>query len=200
MIKKVGFIAMLLFVAFVVTGYLLPTHAHVERSITVERPVSMMFTIVNSYRYFEQWSPMVRRDPNAEYAISGLVAGVGARLSWIGEPHLVGSGWQEIIASKPYEQIDIQLDFASQGVANSRFTFQSVGEATRLSWSFDTDLTEGLNFFDGFLARYFGLLFDRWIGNDYEQGLANLKRFAESLPVSDFTQPGISQLDEEDWH
>jgi len=185
MIRRIGIVAMFLFAAFVVTGYLLPSHAYVERSITVERPAGMLFEIVNSYQHFEHWSPWAARDPDAEYVISGPEAGVGARLSWVGEPNLVGSGWQEIIASKPHEQIDIRLDFDSQGSASSRFTFQPLGEATLITWSFDSDFTEGLNFFDGFLARYFGLLFDRWIGNDYEQGLANLKKFAESLPVSD---------------
>lgn len=192
--KKVGLVALLLFFAFVITGYLLPTHAHVERSMTIERPANMLFAIVNSYRNFEQWSPWAERDPNAIYALSGPDSGVGARMSWSGEPHLVGSGWQEIVASKPYEQIDIQLDFDSQGIANSRFTFQPSGDSTLIIWSFDSELTEGLNFFDGFLARYFGLLFDRWIGNDYEKGLLNLKQFAESLPVSDFSQLEISQL------
>ncbi len=189
MIKKLGVIALLLFAAFVITGFLLPTHAHVERSITIERPAHEVFAVVNSYRHFEHWSPWVARDPNAEYAITGPEAGVGARLSWIGEPHLVGSGWQEIVASKPYEQIDIRLDYDSQGVSDARFTFEPVGgSATRVTWSFDSDITEGLDFFDGFLARYFGLLFDRWIGNDYEQGLANLKQYVESLPASDFDQ------------
>ena len=192
--RKVGLVALLLFAAFVVTGYLLPTHAHVERSITIERPATMLFAIVNSYRNFEQWSPWAERDPNAVYALSGPGSGVGARMSWSGEPHLVGSGWQEITASKPYEQIDIQLNFDSQGIANSRFTFQPLGDSTLVTWSFDSELTEGLDFFDGFLARYFGLLFDRWIGNDYEKGLANLKQFSESLPVSDFSQLEINQL------
>ena len=192
--KKVGLIALLLFAAFVVTGYMLPTHAHVQRSITIERPANVMFAILNTYRHFEEWSPWAARDPNAEYAITGPDAGVGARLSWMGDPHLVGSGWQEIIASKPYEQIDIKLDFDSQGVAKSSFLLRPSGNGTTITWSFDSDLTEGLNFFEGFLARYFGLLFDRWVGNDYEQGLANLKQFAESLPVSDFSQIEINRL------
>jgi len=194
-LKKVGLVALLLFAAFVITGYLLPTHAHVERSITVERPPNMLFAIVNSYRNFEQWSPWAERDPNAVYALSGPDSGVGARMSWSGEPHLVGSGWQEIIVSIPYEQIDILLDFDTQGIATSSFSFQPAGEATLITWSFDSELTEGLSFIDGFLARYFGLLFDRWVGNDYEKGLVNLKRLAESLPVSDFSQLEISQLD-----
>ena len=181
--KKVGFVVLLLLAAFVVTGYLLPKQVHIERSITVNRPASMMFEILNSYRYFNEWSPWADRDPNAEFVISGPESGVGARMSWIGEPQLVGSGWQEIIASEPYEQVNIKLDFDAQGIADTGFKLVSQGDATHITWFFDSDLTAGVNFLDSFLARYFGLLFDRWVGGDYELGLANLKQFAESLPA-----------------
>lgn len=192
--KKVGIVILLLLAAFVVTGYLLPKQVHIERSITVNRPATMMFEILNSYRYFNEWSPWADRDTNAEFVISGPESGVGARMSWIGDPHLVGSGWQEIIASKPYEQINIKLDFDAQGIADTGFKLVSEGDATRITWFFDSDLTAGVNFLDSFLARYFGLLFDRWVGGDYELGLANLKQFAESLAVADFSQIEIERV------
>ena len=185
---------MFLFTAFVVTAYLLPKQVHVERSIVVERPASMMFELLNSYRYFNEWSPWAKRDPKAQFIISGPKAGVGARMSWVGEPHLVGSGWQEIVVSKPYELINIKLDFDAQGLADTGFALLAQGNSTRVTWFFDSDLTEGVNFLDSFLARYFGLLFDRWVGGDYEQGLASLKKFAESLPISDFTPLDIERV------
>jgi len=190
-LKKVGLIVLILFAAFVVIGYMLPKQVHVERSITVERPASMMFALLNSYQHNKDWSPWAERDPNAEFVVSGPESGIGARLSWMGDPHLVGSGWQEITASKPYEQIDIKLDFDAQGVAQTGFTLVAQGDATHVTWTFDSDLTAGLGFLDAFLARYFGLLFDRWIGGDYEKGLANLKQFAESLSASEFSQVEI---------
>ena len=193
--KKVSIVVLLLLAAFVVTGYLLPKRVHIERSITIDRPASMMFELLNSYRYYNQWSPWAGRDPKAEFIISGPDSGVGARMSWIGDPQLVGSGWQEIVASKPYEQIDITLDFDAQGVALTGFTLVPEGDSTRVTWSFDSDLTEGVNYLDSFLARYFGLLFDRWVGGDYELGLANLKQYAESLPISDFSQLKIERMD-----
>ena len=153
-LKKVGLMVLFLFAAFVAFGYLLPKQVHVERSIIVERPASMMFTILNSYRYFSEWSPWAARDTNAEFIVSGPVSGVGARMSWIGDPRLVGSGWQEIVASKPYEQIEFKLDFDAQGVANTGFTFQPHGEATEITWSFDSNLTEGLGFVDAFLSVF----------------------------------------------
>lgn len=193
--KKVSLIVFIFLATFVATGYMLPKQVHIERSITVDRPANMMFEILNSYQHFNEWSPWAKRDPNAEFVISGPESGVGARMSWIGAPNLVGSGWQEIVASKPYEQIDIMLDFDAQGVALTGFKLAPEGDATRITWVFDSDLTKGVNFFDSFLARYFGLLFDRWVGGDYEQGLAKLKQYAESRAVSDFSQLEIDQVD-----
>jgi len=194
-LKKAGIVILLLMAVFIVTGYLLPGQVHIERSITVERPATMMFEILNGYRHFNEWSPWAKRDPKALFTVSGPETGVGARMSWVGEPQLVGSGWQEIVASKPYEQINIKLDFDAQGVADTGYTLVAQGDETAITWFFDSDLTEGVNFLDSFLARYFGLLFDRWVGGDYEMGLANLKRYAESMPVSDFSPLEIERVD-----
>ena len=193
--KKVGVVILLLIAVFVVTGYLLPKQIHIERSITIDRPAAMMFEILNGYRHFNEWSPWAKRDPKALFTVSGPESGVGARMSWAGDPQLVGSGWQQIVASKPYEEINIKLDFDAQGIADTGFTLVEKGDGTEITWFFDSDLTKGVNFLDSFLARYFGLLFDRWVGGDYEAGLANLKAYAESLPVSDFSQLKIERVD-----
>lgn len=193
--KKVVLIVLFLLAAFVATGYFLPKQVHVERTVTIDRPVTMMFELLNGYRHFNNWSPWAERDPNAEFIVSGPDSGVGARLSWIGEPQLVGSGWQEIVASTAYERIDIKLDFDTQGLADTGFVIVPQGGASKITWFFDTDLTRDQNILDAFLARYFGLLFDRWIGGDYEEGLANLKHYAESLAVSDFSLKEIERVD-----
>ena len=193
--KKALIIILVLLIAFVVTGYSLPKQVHVERSIVIDQPVGMMFELLNSYESFSEWSPWAGRDPKAVFITSGPESGVGAHLSWSGDAQLVGSGWQEIVASKPYERIDIKLDFDAQGLADTGFILEPQGNASKITWFFDSDLTEGVSFVDAFLARYFGLLFDRWVGGDFEQGLANLKVYAESLAVSDLGQKGISRVD-----
>jgi effector-binding domain-containing protein len=37
------------------------------------------------------------------------------------------------------------------------------------------------------VGRYFGLMFDRIVGTDYDKGLANLKELAESMPGADWS-------------
>ena len=174
----VGFTALL----FMAGGFFLPRFVHVERSLEIERSSPPVFALLNSYKTFASWSPWAERDPDANYEFSGPESGVGARMSWSGDPRLVGSGWQEIIESVPHSLVRTRLFFDQQGAAESYFQLDETERGVLVTWGFDTDLTEGQSFLGGLLARYFGLMFDRWIGTDYEQGLARLKVYAESLP------------------
>jgi hypothetical protein len=167
-------------VIIVVVGFLLPSKVHVERSINIDRPAYEVFGILNDYRYLKHYSQWNERDPDVAYTISGSDSGVGQRLNWLGDPQLVGSGWQQIIASERDRQIDIELHFETQSVAYTRFTLTPDDDGVTVVWSYDADVAAELNFFEGFLSRYFGLLFDRWVGRDFEKGLANLKQYAES--------------------
>jgi effector-binding domain-containing protein len=197
MLKKIIYAIVIIAVLFVVTGLFLPHEVHVQRSTIIERPAATVFTILNDYRHFQAWSPWADRDPDARYSISGPATGVGARLSWSGDPRLVGTGWQEIVSSDPYRRIGMQLFFEGQGTADSYFLIEERGQGVELTWGFDTDLLEGQSGFGGVLARYFGLFFDRWIGADYEQGLARLKDYVESLPPADFADLDVAIVDVE---
>lgn len=186
MFNKVIYTIVIAIFIFIVIGLFLPSNVSVERSILINRPASTVFVLLNSFRTFRAWSPLAVRDPDAEYVFSGPATGVGARLDWRGDPRQVGNGWQEIIESVPFKRISMQLDFENQGRAVSYFNIEDRPADVLLTWGFEADLVEGHGFFGSLLARYFGLFFDQWIGTDYEQGLANLKAYAESLPATDF--------------
>ena len=187
MFIKIFYTVVIALVIFIVTGLFLPRTVHVERSIEIDRPDSTLFTLLNSFATFSTWSPWSERDPSIIYQYNGPASGTGARMNWSGDPRLSGSGWQEIIESKPSSLVRMQLDFDQQGRANSYFQIDPSASGALVTWGFDTNLVEGQGFFGSLLARYFGLFFDRWIGTDYEQGLVRLKAFAESLPATDFS-------------
>jgi len=187
MLKKVLYAIVIAVVLFIAAGLLLPRNVHVERSVEIQRPAVTVFTVLNTYRTFLSWSPWAERDPAARYEFSGPTAGVGARINWTGDPRLVGSGWQEITASEPNTLVRMRLFFDQQGTATSYFRIAETATGSHLTWGFDTDLVEGQGWFAGLLARYFGLFFDRWVGGDYESGLARLKNLVESMPPADFS-------------
>ena len=170
-----------LIVLLAVVGLLLPDRAHVERSIQIDSNPSTLFTVLNSFRLFNEWSPWHGRDPNAEYTYSGPSAGVGAKMSWASEQRDVGSGSQEITESEPYSHIKTSLDFGTQGNAYATFSIEPNGGASTVTWALDAEFGSNL------VERYFGLFFDKLVGGDYEKGLVKLKTFAETLPDADFS-------------
>lgn len=178
LLKKLSIFFAGLVVVLIGIAFLLPDQAHVERSITIARPPSQVFTVLNGFRRFNDWSPWFDLDPQAKTTLSGPASGVGAKFSWAGNKD-VGSGSQEIIESKPYEMLKIALVFGSMGDSTSTFRLTPADLGTEVSWSFDAD-------FNGQLAnRYFGLLIDSQIGKDYTRGLTRLKTLVERFPPVD---------------
>ncbi len=162
-------------------GLLLPRSVHVERAVVIAAPRATLFALVNGFRTFNRWSPWFAMDPGAKYTYSGPESGVGAKMTWVGNPRTAGSGGQEILESEAPSRVRSRLEFASKGKATAEFRLTPEGDGTKAVWGFDTDL--GRNPF----VRYYGLILDRIIGKDFEAGLAGLKRFAEALPQADFS-------------
>lgn len=194
MFRKIIYLIVITVLIFVLTGLLLPGTAHVERSITISRPASTVFMLLNGFNTFAAWSPWSERDPETVYGYSGPQFGPGARMSWTGDPRLVGSGWQEITESTPWSMIRMQMDFDQMGEATSWYRIEPIDSGVELTWGFDMDLTEDQGFVGGLMMRYFGLFFDRWIGADYEVGLSRLKTYAETLPAADFSGLEVSTV------
>jgi hypothetical protein len=163
---------------FLAVGLFLPTTAHVERSIVTSASPDTVYGIVSGFRRFNEWSPWFDLDPHGQYTYTGPESGVGAGMAWVGDPATVGSGNQEIIAVDPGRSVTTRLDFGDEGQATARITIEPDGAGSRVTWAFDS------SFEGNFSGRYFGLFFDRWIGADYEKGLAKLKTIAEATPAT----------------
>ena len=170
----------LLVVALVAIAFFLPKTSHVERSVTIDRPPSEIFGVLDNFHRFSAWSPWFDLDPNAKYTFSGPPTGVGTKLTWVGNKD-VGSGSQEIIEAKANESLKLQLDFGDMGRPVAEFHLSPSGEGTKVTWTLDQSFEGSL------VGRYFGLMMDSMVGKDYEKGLAKLKALVESFPAADIT-------------
>ena len=178
MIKKIliGLIALLVVLA--VIGLILPRHVQVKRSVTINRPASLVYATVNSFVLFPKWSPWQDLDPNMIQTTEGPRDGVGAKLVWKGNDK-VGSGTQLITASSTDRSVASDLDFGEMGVAKSMVTLTPDGNMTRATWTVDVDM--GANP----IGHYVGLTMDGMLGKDFAAGLSKLKSLVESMPNAD---------------
>lgn len=163
-----------LLVLFLVGGLLLPGEQHVERSVVINAEPAKVFSMVNDYREFNKWSPWATIDPEGtEYEFAGPDTGVGSRMSWRSEHPNVGSGAQEIVESQLDTMVKSKLTFEGFDTPSyATFMLKPTDRGTHLTWSFDANL-------DSMVGRYMGLMMDKWVGADYERGLARLKELAE---------------------
>lgn len=166
-------IGLVVLVALAAGGaFLLPQNVHVERSTVIAAAPDEVFAIVNDLTRSKEWGPWYKREPNMQLTFDGPPQGVGAKLSWQSETE--GSGSQEIIEVVENKSVKTKLDFGDQGTATAIIDLKVVEGGTNVTWSMDSDM--GMNP----VMRYMGLMFDTWVGKDYEEGLANLKALVEA--------------------
>jgi carbon monoxide dehydrogenase subunit G len=162
-------------IALIIVGgsFLLPTQALVTRSIDISAPPDKVFAIVGDLRRFKEFSPWADFDPDIKYTYEGPESGVGQVMKWSSGNAEVGNGTQTIVKYEPATFVESQLEFGMQGTSIASFDLVPSTAGTNVTWTFNSDL-------EGIPAKWFGLMFDRWIGADYEKGLARLKEVAEA--------------------
>jgi len=173
-IKRIVTGLVLVVVLAVAAAYLLPSTATVSRSIEIAATPEQVFPYISNFHSFNRWSPWAKRDPETRYTFEGPEQGTGQKMMWVSDNPNVGSGSQEITSTSPDKSVEVALDFGDMGQANAAYRLEPVNSGTRITWSFKTEL--GANP----MKRYLGLMFDRWIGAEYEEGLVALKQLVES--------------------
>jgi hypothetical protein len=167
-----GLLALVLVLAAV--AYLLPREITVTRDIVAAAPPAQVFPHIDSLQKAAEWSPWTGLDPSVEVTYAGPDRGVGNRMTWSSDDPAVGNGSQEIMVSIPDERIETALDFGALGMATAWQVLQPEGDGTRVTWGLQADTGNSP------LGRYMGLMMDRWVGSDFETGLANLKTLVEA--------------------
>ena len=167
-----AYVLVALLVIFMGGAYVLPGEAVVERQILITAPPEKIFGIVSDLRRFKEFSPWAETEPGLQYAFEGPETGIGQKMSWSSDNPQVGSGSQTVVDFQPISRFATTLDFGEMGDAIAYFNFVPVANATKVTWGFKSLLRNPLE-------RWMGLMFDRWIGADYEKGLAKLKLIAE---------------------
>ena len=98
--------------------------------------------------------------------------GVGQKMIWTSSNSKVGNGSRTITGFEANKRITTELDIGDMGKAIASMELAPVAGGTGVTWGFKKELKSAME-------RWFGLMFGRWIGADYEKGLARLKALAE---------------------
>ncbi|WP_242928334.1 SRPBCC family protein [Pontibacter vulgaris] len=173
-LKYTGFSLLVIVLLLVVVSIFLPSKVHVERTVIIKAPASLVFEQINTLRNWEKWSPWHSIDPAMKLTYTGPAMGPGARYSWSSQHPNVGNGILTLKKSQPNLLIVAEMDFRENGKGTGTYTFKELADGTFLTWAMDTDMGNNP------VSKYVGLFMDGMIGPDFERGLANLKKISEN--------------------
>jgi uncharacterized protein YndB with AHSA1/START domain len=167
----IGVIALILL--FAAVGLALPAQFRVERSVTIAAAPEKVYALIAAPAEWKRWSVWNQRDPKMQIEYGGPASGAGARWSWRSASE--GNGAMEFTEAVPGQRLTYKLSFPDFGMQSTgQLRIEPQGSALRVSWS--NEGTMGANP----INRWFGFFMDRLVGPDFEAGLTNLKRLAES--------------------
>lgn len=176
LLKWFGLVALAAIAIFLIVGFLLPQKYRVERSVVIAAPPAAIFPTVNTLKEWPTWTAWTAlRFPDMKVSFEGPDAGVGATYGWTGKE--VGVGKVVITASRPDQEIGYDLDFENgQFLSTGGIQLAAAEDGkTKVTWWNEGEL--GMNP----INRYCGLMMDGMMGPDFQKGLDNLKRRAETV-------------------
>ncbi|HXA80666.1 MAG TPA: SRPBCC family protein [Opitutaceae bacterium] len=177
MLIKILIVLAIIVVVLLIVAAQKSDYFRVERSISVSASPAAAFAQVNDFHKWEAWNPWAKMDPAIKETYDGAPSGVGASYSWSGNKN-VGTGRMTLTESRPFGQIKIRLEFLKPFAATNtaEFTFKPDGNQTIVTWSMFGK--------SNFICKLMGLFIsmDKMCGSQFEKGLADLKKAAETAP------------------
>ena len=175
MLKKIGIgvlAALVLFFGYVATR---DGKFRYERSGVINATPEQIFPYLSQFKLGEKWSPYEKIDPNMKKTFSGTDGQAGAVMEFEGNSD-AGSGKLELLSLVPNQTVDIKLTMTKPFHAENLIQYSLTPEAqgTKFTWAMSGD--------GGFLGKLMTVVIDceKMIGDQFNQGIANLKTVVES--------------------
>ncbi len=154
-----------------------PNEWTIQRQEAIPGTPAKVFPHVDDPHKFNEWSPWAKLDPNIKLTYGGHASGSGAHCSWEGNGK-VGVGKMRITESRPNDLVRYRFDFYKplNCTSTHEFALKPENSQTTVTWT-----AKGNAPFVFKLMLVFASA-DRMMGDNFEQGLANLKAVVAAGP------------------
>lgn len=173
----------------------LPSHRHVERSVTVSSPASQVYDVVNGFRTYPSWNALSAYDPRVQMNFEGPAMGPGAKLDWHSTDSRVGNGSLTVM-DDPAPQQDKEVTWSLNNDwmgTNKRLTIDiepsENGKTVKVTMGYDVDYGWDL------IARYAGLYLQGDPAHEIQVQLTRLQNMLATFPNVDYENQDIKIVD-----
>jgi len=168
----IKYLAAILAIILIVPAFL-PNQFQVEKSITIQSSQENIYSYLVNLESWQEWSPWMAKEPNAEFSFHGIPGVVGSYTQWSGE--VIGAGKQTLTELQGHEYIETKLEFTEPNTPDSIGYMKIVDEVNQVKviWGMKGELSYPIE-------RVLGLFIPSMIAPDFEKGLKSLKMRLEA--------------------
>jgi len=179
-LKITGVLLITLLAVAMILMLVVPVKQHIERTITINAPAETVYEHLTQPGTFKTWMVWCLKDTTVKTASSSTKETAATIVSWKGDPARTGKGIIELLSLRINEEIEHKVSFLEPERKNGKSQFKLVESngQTKLTWEFDLATPRPKNILNLFASL------DKKLGDDFEQGLLNLKAIIEKNPSS----------------
>lgn len=190
--KFLRFVVILILV--VVAGVLIlaaiePTDVTVTRNTFINAPKDVVFAQISNFRNWTHWSPWYKMDSgNMKMTYTGPDGQPGSGYSWVGSKK-TGSGEMKCDSIGGTTMLfDVHFITPFDGHAKGVFKVEDGDKGmTKVTWSLTMHQSFPLNAMNAFFNS------DKYVGADFEHGLADMKAYVEANATAMPTGAAITE-------
>ncbi len=174
--KIVGIVVLLIVVIALIVAAIIKKDYVVERSATINKPVTEVFDYVKYLKNQNEYSVWAKIDPTMKKEYKGEDAKPGFVSSWDSKNDDAGAGEQEIKSISPNEKINYEIRFIRpfKSTSNAKLELNALdSSSTKITWIFEGNMKYPTN------IMLLVMDMEKMIGKDLEGGLSNLKSILE---------------------
>jgi hypothetical protein len=161
----------------VIPQFFLDAAYAMDRSTVIDAKPAAITRVVADLRTWDSWTAWNSEvDPTIARAYTGTPGEPGHKMTWTSDE--LDNGSLEITTIEP-TRVAYKMRIDGWDPSNGAFVMKPAADGTTtVKWEFSGEI-------NGFPAkRYFGLMMDRMVGGDFEEGLTKLKAKVEGLTAS----------------
>jgi uncharacterized protein YndB with AHSA1/START domain len=159
-----------------IIGAILPKSYTVKREIIINKPIDEVFSYIQLLKNQDNYSAWKFKKDLDQSQFKGVDGTVGFISFWDIKTNQGGKGAQEIKKIIENKRIEFELRFErpTKSTSNLYFETQSISQnSTKVIWGFEGKMAYPVNILLLFMN------FETQIGNDFNEGLKNLKTILE---------------------
>ncbi len=161
----------------ILLGIFGPKSYDASRSAVISATPDQLWPYVSSLQKNAEWTPWAKRDTTMTVEFSGTEGTVGSMSKWGKNDKTQGE--QTVTKLEPNKYVETELKFYmpwGEGISTGYIHLRDTTGGTYMTW--------GMKGENDFVSKIFASVmnFDKAIGKDFEEGLANLQNLTASMP------------------